>query len=586
MLLPGNSTDLIERVKELKEQCFASQKARANNYGIWRSYLWTGSQDAGQPALLNKCGPHADRLHSYLYSPAECRFMLEFGQRADKAWHKRELALARHLSKEFHASAVDMAFGDAVFWSIPYGASFVKLGIKTTLEDTPQADTTWMRSLWRSRKRRPSKGILPDEKRQVFDSFDPYVVMPGTMGVFNETVNGLDRQECIVQQTPVTRYELARRLRYHPNGVEIMKKVGTSLTQRTDEETQDFLHQVIIGAQTPLGSGTGTSTGQSQVQIFLRSPSAELSADVAKDMVMLNELWIIDDERGDYTTIQYVEPDILIEGQDIRRNLFIPGHHPFTLVQPNEVQGNFWGRSEFADLIGLQDAIADRLADIMKITALEAAPPKFGSGFTGNLAEVQRAMRTRNGLFVADMPNAKLESQAPKLPDSAYQNLDTLIRYFDQIAGFEPTLMGQGEQGVRAGIHASTLQRAAGSRIRDRALIVERQCAELGSLCFDVMAAKDPTQYDMDGEVILADVPDDHGITIDAHSSSPAFTEDAKSLAFALNKAQAVTPKGLLMLTQPPMVDQLMTMLEEAEKQKAEFLKEHPEALKGGKKKR
>ena len=586
MLLPSTSKELLDKAVELKKQCFASHQSRTNSYSLWRSYLWTGSQDPSTPALLNKCGPHADRLHSYLYSPAEARFMMEFGQRADKAWHKRELEISRHLTKEFHASAVDMAFGDAVYWSLPYGACFVKLGIKTTLEETPEADTSWVRSLWRKNKRRPvnSRGLVSDERRQVFDSFDPYVVMPGSIGVFNETVNGLDRQEVICQQTPITRFELARRLRYHPNGLEIMRRVNTTVVERTDDENKEFIHQVIISGQNPLSS---TGAGQNQVDIFLTSPSPQLAPEVAANMVWLNELWIIDDERGDYTTIQYVEPDILIEGGDIRRNLFVPGHHPYTLVQPNEVQGNFWGRSEFSDLWRLQDAITERLVDIQRIQSLEGNAPHAMMGFTGNVEDMKRSFRSKNGLMVTDMPNGKIENLAPKLPETAYQNLDTLIRYFDEIAGFQPALMGQGEQGVRAGVHAASLQRAAGARIRDRALIIERQCAELGSLCFDVMAAKDPTEYDPEqGGYILADVPDDRGVTVDAHTSSPAFTEDAKQLAFALAKAGAITPEGLLLLTQPPMIDQLMMMLREKQQAEAKMLQEHPELLAKGKKKR
>lgn len=588
MLLPEKSVDLLERAIDLKKQCFASDQARSELYASWRSYLFFGSGDPSVPALLNKCGPHADRLHSYLFSPAECRFLLEFGQRADGAWHKRELDLSRHLTKEFHSSQVDMAFGDAVFWSLPLGASFVKLGIKTELEETPEADTSWVRSLWRRGRRRPvnSRGLVADEKRQVFSAFDPYVILPSSMGVFNETVNGLDRQEVICQRTPITRFELARRLRYHPDALDIMERVNQQSNARSAEDETSFMHQVITGNPGPVsGGGYGTGGSQSDVRIFQGAPQPQLSPEAIRNMVWLYELWIIDDERGDYTTVQYVEPDILIEGGLVRRNLFIPGHHPYTLVQPNEQQGYFWGRSEFADLFRLQDAIAERLADIVKIGKLQASPPHAMMGFSGNVDEMKRAFRSQNGLLVSDMPNGKIEKLAPDLPTDAYQNLDALIRYYDEIAGFSPIMQGQGEAGVRAGMHAQSLQRSASARIRDRALRVERQCAELGSLCFDAMAAKDPTAYGDDG-YLLADVPDDRGVTVDAHSASPAFTEDNKSLLFALNKAGALTPKGLLMGTHPAMLDQFLQQLEEKQAAEQKMIAEHPELLTKGKKKR
>jgi hypothetical protein len=378
-------------------------------------------------------------------------------------------------------------------------------------------------------------------------------------------------------------------LRYHPDGIDIMKRVSASVNQRTDDDTQGYIHQVVIGGLQPL-TPNQTSTGTSYVTNIAYAPTPVMDPKVVSNMLWLNELWIIDDERGDYTTVQYIEPDILIEGGDIRRNLFIPGEQPFTLAQPNEVDGVFWGRSEFADLVNLQDSISERLADIKKIGNLQAAPPHAMMGFTGNIADMQRSFRTPNGLLVSDMPTGKIEKLAPELPEDAYENLLTLISMFDELAGFPPIMQGQGEAGVRAGTHAQTLSRTASSRVRDRALIVERQAAQLGALCFDVMAAKDPTLYglqenDPEG-FLLADVPDDKGVTVDSHSSSPAFSEDNKNLAFALARAGAVTPKGLLLLTHPPLLDQLLAMLEEKQQQEAQLIAQHPELLTKGKKRK
>lgn len=582
MLLPSTAGKLLDRVLYLQEQCMQSRQMRLQAYSVWRSYLYAGSRDPSSPAILNKMGPHADRLHSYLFSPAECRFLAEFGGRADKAWKRREGELGRLLTREFHVGQVDLAVGSAVFWSLVYGAAFVKLGVKTALESTPEADTSWVRSLWKRGRRQPTRGWLPDEKRQVFAAFDPYVVMPSAMGVFNEAVNGLDRQEVICHRTPITHYELARRLVNTPRAREIMERVKQEQSTRTDDDDQSFMHQVIIGGINPLATSGSPTAQQSRVDVFMTTMQPALSQEVTRQLSWLNELWIVDDERGDYTTIQYIEPDILIEGDQIRRNLFIPGHHPFTLIQANDQEGQFWGRSEFSDLWRLQDSIADRLADIIRIGKLQAQPPHAMMGFTGNVEEIKRAFRSPNGLLVSDMPQGKIEKLAPDLPTDAYQNLQELERKFDEVAGFQPVLIGQGEQGVRAGAHAQSLARSASARIRDRALKIERQAAECGRLCFDVLAAKDPTGY---GEetYLLADAPSDLGISVDSHSSSPAFTEDQKNLAFALAKAGAITPEGLLDLVHPPMVDQLKVMLSEKQAAEQKLVAEHPELLTRGK---
>ena len=179
------------------------------------------------------------------------------------------------------------------------------------------------------------------------------------------------------------------------------------------------------------------------------------------------------------------------------------------------------------------------------------------------------------------MPNAKVEKLSPDLPQDAYEQLDTLIRYFDDIAGFSPIMQGMGEAGVRAGMHATSLQRTASARIRDRALKVERQCAELGELCFEVMRNKDPTAYGKeDEEYLLAQCPEDRQVKVDSHTSSPAFVEDQRQLAFALARSGAITPEGLILLTNPPMMDQLLLMLKKKQDQEAEMIRQNPELLK------
>jgi len=467
MYLPKSADDLVEWAIRTHKECMSSHKDRINQYATWRAYLFAGANDLTQPSIMNKCGPHADRLHSFLYSPLETRFTVEFGHKAEPSWQAREIDISRMLTKEFQASDVDMAFGEAVFWSLPYGSAFVKLGIKTAVESMPEVvDDSWLRSLFSRGRRRPSqagRGFVSDEQRQVLAGFDPYVVLPSQMGVWREDINGLDRQEAFCQVTYISKKELRRRLRYHGDRESIMKRVMAASQERSEDENEAFIHQVIIGGVNPVTQAVPTGT-RGQVDVTQTAPFASISPDVARDLVKFVEIWVLDDDREDYTTIQYVEPDILIEGGDIRRNLFIPGQHPYVLVQPNTQQGYFWGRSEFSDLFRLQDAISDRLNDIIKIGRLQAHPPYALIGFKGITEETRRSFRTMDGLISEDMPNAKIEKLAPELPQDAYQQLDNLIKYFDDIAGFSAMMQGQGESGVRAGMHAQSLQRSASAR--------------------------------------------------------------------------------------------------------------------------
>ena len=101
-------------------------------------------------------------------------------------------------------------------------------------------------------------------------------------------------------------------------------------------------------------------------------PTPVLDPKVAENLIRLDELWVMDKERDDYTTLRYVRPGIVIEGEDKRRNLSgltdslgkdaeLKGFHPFVKVSPNEVQGYFWGMSEIACIYRLQDDLNDQV---------------------------------------------------------------------------------------------------------------------------------------------------------------------------------------------------------------------------------
>jgi hypothetical protein len=141
--------------------------------------------------------------------------------------------------------------------------------------------------------------------------------------------------------------------------------------------------------------------------------------------------------------------------------------------------------------------------------------------------------------------------------------------------GLPPIAKGQGEQGVRSGAHADTLIRMFSPRFKDRALLVERDVEKFGALMLDLARAhidqkmiawvpKESAGYEdssKEGEETVlippakglvpvtftfADLPDDVSLTVDSHSSSPAFSQDAKELAFSLQRIGAMSPAQLV----------------------------------------
>jgi len=153
-------------------------------------------------------------------------------------------------------------------------------------------------------------------------------------------------------------------------------------------------------------------------------------------------------------------------------------------------------------------------------------------------------------------------------------------------------LRGEGEGGVRSQGHAETLTRNASPRFKDDAIVVERNIENLGGLALDILKAHVPDKliaWLMPGEksVEAEEIPDiaeigeeppaegmkpilyrlsqlspNTKLTVDAHSSSPIFSQEARDLLFELNKRGAVTPEELVQHTNPPGADSIISTIE------------------------
>ena len=246
----------------------------------------------------------------------------------------------------------------------------------------------------------------------------------------------------------------------------------------------------------------------------------------------------------------------------------------------------FWGRSEMADLMKLQHMLRDRLEDKKKLMSLEYDRLLAFSGMTGMTDELYDQQK-QAGFFNLEQ-GAKVDDLTPKLPEAAFADIQEILKFMDEVSGFGNILSGQGEPGVRAGNHAETLLKTASPRLRDRALLVERQVADFADKAFQLLAAKEAKAYwTPDGgpetEFMLSQLPDDYRITVDSHSSSPIYQDDHKDIAAFLFKSGAIGADSLLELLPVPMRDILLEKYKDIQRAKAEQLKEleqHPEMLK------
>lgn len=547
--------------RELIEEMEVSREKRLTDAMQMRNYYYSGTMSGG-PAIYNKVYKHIDRLQSYLYSPTDARFALEYDRTDDDIARRQGRIASSYLSREFHRSDSDIQFGEAVNWSLVKGTAFVK-------------------ELWGR------------------DGLDPYVVQPEMMGVLREDINGLDRQEAFFETMYLTPGQMRRRLVGHPDEKELLGKIKRGLGRTGDGGSagrDQMFRQIIIGPNQPVAtSGSGGPAGG--IVQWIGGPQAQLPAEVARELIRFDEVWVLDDEREDWTTIQLAGDDLVIEGRLQRRNLCgVKEHHPYTQVCPNLVQGYLWGRSEIANVALLQDMISRRIDGIEAILRLQEMSPHAFIGFTGMTPEKYRALIATEGWIAEQNPNAKVENMAPKMPESIFADLDKMIQYFEDVGAVEPILRGEGQSGVRAGTHAETLVRTASPQLRDRALLVERELQDLGNFCLRLLQAKDeePLVIDHakanddkdDGTFLLAQLPEDFRITVDSHSASPVFSNETQQLVMALNQRGAISPIDLIRLTHPPYEDMLIAEAEKRAAQQAKLQAEHPELAFGGKSKK
>lgn len=544
--VPGDKDDfvLLGWCNELQKSMEKSREARLQQYAAWRQIYMTGSV-AGQPVPRNMMHRHINNLSAYLYSPRNVRFAIEYDHNvSDDVAARSELA-ASYLTRRFHRRNGDFKWREALKWALVKGSTCIK--------------TIWTE-----------------------DGHEPWIVHPEMMCVYREDQNGFANQEAFSHAMFLTPSLFERMIHDHPDKKKLMAKVQAVATADADPLRNSMLRQIIIGQNNPVP--TGASSGNTIGNVSWVSGGVPyIPPEVASDLVRIDELWIQDARRdGDWTTIQIANGSVVIEGDRQRRNLCdVKGEQPFTQVCPNEMDGYFWGESEITQLETLQQGITDRITAIDRIEALQAQPPLAILGSSSMTQEVYDQLMSPGG-YMSDSEPAKIENMAPKMPETAYADLDRRFSWFHDQAGMTPTIRGENEPGVRSGGQAETLVRTGSPNILDRALLNERQLAECGDFWFKVAQAKNPDAFKFraegeEREFLLDQMPEDYIVTIDAHSASPAFSEEAMQKATVLRKFTAIDDKDFIKLLHPPREDSLVAAAEKRAEAAAKFKQEHPE---------
>jgi hypothetical protein len=550
--IPTDKQMLIDWSRETVDECMASADDRGLIYTRATQYYYQGSFDT-RAAIFNKIRPFVDRLAGFLMQPTDVRFQVLYdsGEPADVL--DRAQLVGEKLSADFKQTNSDVQFAEAVVWALINGCQILKIA-----PDSPHGQ-----------------------------SFRITPIHPQNFGVLSETVLDLEEQECVchVSFPTVSRLRAMLEEINHPDRREIIATLMEARESERDEETPSYFHQMIIGGLNPVGTGDASNAPQAAgiVNVF-PVPTPWRARRRISRTVRFCELWVRDrDSKDPYSVIQMVYPDILIEGQNTRRNIGkIPGRLPFTKIQGQVTPGYFWGRSVISDVQMLQDVLNKRLRDIAVMWDRNAAAPQVFSGFTSVTEETYWKIISEGGFIADPNPNAKAQKLVEPPPQGYLEELEFLWKLFDEASGFTPIMGGQGEPGVRAGVHAQTLVRTSSPRLIDQAARIERQLADTGYRAFRIMQAMDPSVYRTDNgvEFRLLQLPEDFQVQVDSHSASPAFAEDNRQLAIALARAGAIDSEDLIHLLHPPGAELLLTRLRQRQKAQAQAAQQqHQEEL-------
>ena len=523
MKIPSNDVERELFYINLAFKCNVTRETRRSDYMVQRSFYLFGSEPEEPPALYNKIYPHIDQLASFIYSAETTRFSINLGAAVPPAEHHKIPVLTKALNNEWMNSNADAVFSMALNWALCYNSTFIKLVYRNGIQ--------------------------------------PYMVEPGAMGVLREDVTGLDRQEAVLQTYYITKSELYNRLYSHPKREEIVARVNAVQHERT--EIPEAMDRIITSSVTPTIYGN--------VNMDLGGMN-KYKPTVAEDTVEMRELWVWNDDTEDYQCVTIADPDVVIYDRP-GESLFLKGELPFIQIAPNPQYDYFWGQSEVQMLIFLQQMRNKRMTEILDLLSKQVAPPTALIGFTGILDEKNFALNRAAGLLATDSPNAKIEQLAPSIPNDSYREIAEIDAMFAEASGISSVLQGRGESGVRSAGHASQLARLGSSRAKKRALIVEDALEKVATLYLKLMQVYDNTRYvdDRDIPFIANQFTGDYVVKVDAHSNSPIFTEDLRTLAFNLFQAQAIDRESLLDLLEPPMKQLLIEKLRIREQKEAEM---------------
>lgn len=524
--------------RELIDQCFDSRIERCGQYDRLKSYYLLGCDNEQMP-VASKIYSALDTLRSFLFSAETTRFTVEIGAGAPRGEVHKTIPLRNRLMDEWHDSGTDITFGDALLWSLVYNSMFLY-------------------PIWKSGRVQTS------------------VIEPHQVGVMREDVSGLDVQEAFCVRYMTTRSQLLSDLDGHPKLEEIMKRMASEAGQTSSNQLPPTVERIITSQVNPNVIGQAS---------WLSAPPIQYEPKMRTDMVEMIDLWIWDDATDDWHRVTRSENEVTIFD---RPNTYLPakrnhknvierrGEAPLIQICPNPQYNYFWGRSEIANLLMIQDAWAHRIQQIQRLGDKVVDPPKRGFGIDSDSMEVMDALFTPHGYVPFADQSGKIEDEKISVPGELWEEIKFYDQLFSEQMGVNNVMQGRGEPGVRSRGQTDTLARLGSSRAKNRAMIIEDSLDRLGTKMLRLIQRHDDKELiykDAAGKelpFVPAMFTGNSTVKVDGHTMSPIFVEDEKNMVFSMLENKMITRERALEMVHPVMLPTLLEDLKGIEKQEAQ----------------
>ena len=559
MKIPNDAVERQILYADLIEKCSSSRSERFEFYKQLRNYFLFGTiDDSGAP--YNKIESTLDTLTSFIYSPEGLRFSLALGTSADESDVLKADPLSRELAEQWRNGGTHMRFGLAVLWAHVFGCMLLKVQ-------------------WRKRTK----------------TARTYLVEPHQFGVLREDIVDLADQEAYCMWYSTTKSQLDSDLEGNPRRKDIMARVlagppasgGSGISQGM---SRLLLSNPVGGIPGSVATQYGTAGGTLAGGLAGNRSSYNYSPQVDADLVEMCDLYVWNDEAGDYQVVTQAAGDVTIFDRPQSR-VGVKGMPHFVPVRvSNKLYDFFWGDSYVSRLAWLQDWRTEDIGNIRNLQNKQSDPPKSVTGAGGIAEEKLAALRRAGGLVSLNSPTAKIETHAPKMPENVFASLDQIDRMFDDVAGIGHILQGKGESGVRSRGQADLMARLGSSRPKQRALVVEEAAEEVATLILRCVQEESDQRFTavdpltQNKSVFTANqFTTDFEAKVDAHSSSPIFIEDRKTDAEHMLEAHVIDRETFLDLYDPPNLQMLKRRLKVIEHKEAQAQQAQAQAEAKGK---